>query len=110
MEVRSITRNNTLSSLNKKAVLKSKATKAKIDDDKENNEKGNLGEGWALHKHPGYRFIRATTPTPVEYKKFSTLLYKGLFYAVNNLKGPSQEYIRKKQVKLPETAGTSSTM
>jgi CTD small phosphatase-like protein 2 len=36
-----------------------------------------------------------------------TLLYKGLYYSVNNLKGPSQEYINKKKVKLPEPAGKS---
>jgi hypothetical protein len=34
-----------------------------------------------------------------------TLLYKGLFYALNNLKGPSQEYINKKKIKLAEPAG-----
>lgn len=41
----------------------------------------------------------------MEYKKFVTLLYKGLYYSINNLKGPSQEYVNKKKVKLPEPAG-----
>ena len=63
MEVRSITRSNTLSSLNKKAVLKSKATKVKNEDEKENNEKIGSIDNWALQKHPGSRFIRASTPS-----------------------------------------------
>lgn len=44
----------------------------------------------------------------MEYKKFVTLLYKGLYYSINNLKGPSQEYINKKKVKLPEPTGNPS--
>jgi hypothetical protein len=51
-------------------------------------------------KHPAYQYFRGTIPTFMEFKKFSTLLYKGLFYSINNLKGPSQEYINKKKVKL----------
>ena len=105
MEARGITRNSTLSSLSKKALLKTKPPKNKSEEDKENNEKLNAQGGSIFIKHPGFKFIRDTSPSLTEYKKFTTLLYKGLFYAVNNLKGPSQEYIRKKQVKLPEPTG-----
>ena len=100
-------RSNTLSSLSKKN-LKHKATKPKIEEDKENGEGTTLPQA-ALRKHPAYRFIRTTQPTVLEYKKFATLLYKGLFYSVNNLKGPSAGYIRKKQVKLPEPSGIAPT-
>lgn len=98
MEVRGILRNNTLTSLNRKSVSKTnlKPIKVKQEEEKENS--------WQLspfQKHPGFTFIRATSPPLNDYKKFVTLLYKGLFYSVNNLKGPSQEYIKKKSVKLP---------
>jgi hypothetical protein len=31
-----------------------------------------------------------------------TLFYRGLYYSVHNLKGPSEEFINKKSVTLPE--------
>ena len=43
-----------------------------------------------------------TKPAEQDFKKFITLLYRGLYYSVNNLKGPSEEFIRKKSVTLPE--------
>lgn len=106
MEVRGILRNNTLSSLNRKSVSK---TNLKPIKSKQEEEKENSWHNSPFHKHPGFTFIRATSPPLNDYKKFVTLLYKGLFYSVNNLKGPSQEYIKKKSVKLPEPTGTFHT-
>ncbi len=104
MEVRGILRNNTLTSLNRKSVSKTtlKPIKVKLEEDKENKQ-----EVSPFQKHHAFCFIRGTNPPLNEYKKFVTLLYKGLFYSVNNLKGPSQEYIKKKSVKLPEPVGTN---
>lgn len=55
--------------------------------------------------HPYARFLRGNQPELNEFKKFVTLFYKGLFYAVNNLKGPSDEFIKKKSITLPEYKG-----
>jgi hypothetical protein len=88
-----------LTSLNKKAVLK--GTKSK-ETEKE-NQPSTLKS--AFSKHPASQYLRGTSPSLTEFKKFATLFYKGLFYSVNNLKGPSQEYINKKKVKLPEPSG-----
>ena len=92
--MRNIQRSSTLSSLTKKATLKPIKSK---EQDKENKA---LITKPVSNKHPAYQYIRGTTLNFAELKKFSTLLYKGLFYAINNLKGPSQEYINKKKVKL----------
>jgi hypothetical protein len=88
MEVRSILRNNTLTSLNKKSVSKTnlKTIKLKGEEDKENGK----SESSPFQKHYAFRYLRGTSPNLNEYKKFVTLLYKGLFYSINNLKGPSQ--------------------
>ena len=103
MEVRGILRNNTLTSLNRKSLSKPnlKALKQKPEEDKETPKL----EHSPYRKHPAFVYLRGTSPGHNEYKKFVTLLYKGLFYSVNNLKGPSQEYIKKKGVKLPEPSG-----
>lgn len=105
MEVRGILRNNTLTSLNRKSV--SKTNLKQIKSKQQDEEKENLWQLSPFQKHPGFTFIRATSPPLNDYKKFVTLLYKGLFYSVNNLKGPSQDYIKKKSVKLPEPTGNS---
>jgi len=99
MEVRGILRNNTLTSLNRKSLSKTnlKTLKQKPEEDKEAPKL----EQSPYRKHPAFSYLRGTSPNHNEYKKFVTLLYKGLFYSVNNLKGPSQEYIKKKGVKLP---------
>ena len=39
--------------------------------------------------HEAAKFIKDTLPSHAEFKKFATLLYRGLYYSVNNLKGPS---------------------
>ena len=82
-----------------------KPLKQKQEEEKETNKTS--FEASPFRKHPGFVHIKATSPAPNDYKKFVTLLYKGLYYSANNLKGPSQEYIKKKGVKLPEPAGTS---
>ena len=82
-----------------------KPIKHKSEEEKENGK----GELSPFRKHHGFVYLRGTNPHHNDYKKFVTLLYKGLFYSVNNLKGPSQEYIKKKGVKLPEPAGTCWT-
>lgn len=88
MEVRSILRNNTMTSLNRKSTSKTnlKVFKGKVEEEKENFKT----EVSPFQKHPAFGLLRGTNPPLNEYKKFVTLLYKGLFYSVNNLKGPSQ--------------------
>ena len=51
--------------------------------------------------HPAAKFLFGTVPTLTDYKKFAALLYQGLFYSVCSLKGPSEEYIRRKSIRLP---------
>ena len=48
-----------------------------------------------------------TNPTHAEFKKFISYFYQGLYYSLCNLRGPSEDYIRKKSVKLPERKGKS---
>ncbi len=91
--------------MNRKSVSKTNLKPLKV---KSEEEKENRVEVSPFAKHPGFSYIRAKGPALNDYKKFVTLLYKGLFYSVNNLKGPSQEYIKKKSVKLPEPSGTPS--
>jgi hypothetical protein len=55
--------------------------------------------------HHASKYIRGSAPHFNDFKKFVTLLYKGLFYSVNNLKGPSEEFIKKKKIILPEPNG-----
>ena len=57
------------------------------------------------NEHPYAKFLRGNWPELNEFKKFVTLFYKGLYYSVNNLKGPSEEFIKKKSVTLPEYVG-----
>ena len=58
--------------------------------------------------HPTLKYLFGTNPTQDEHRKFAKLLYQGLFYSVCSLKGPSQEYIRKKSVRLPERVRTAN--
>lgn len=51
--------------------------------------------------HPAARLIGTSNIKKEEYKKFVHLLYYGLTYCVKNLKGPSEEYLKKKSVTLP---------
>ncbi len=52
--------------------------------------------------HPAAKYIGSHNLKREEYKKFVHLLYYGLTYCVKNLKGPTEEYLRKKSVTLPE--------
>ncbi len=54
---------------------------------------------------PASRFLLGTIPTVNDFRKFAAYLYQGLVYSICNLKGPSEEYLRKKSVKLPERKG-----
>ena len=108
--MRGILRNNTLTTLNRKSLSKTtlKHLKHKAEEEKEGTKSSY--ETSPFRKHPGFVYIKATSPSLNDYKKFVTLLYKGLYYSANNLKGPSQEYIKKKGVKLPEPAGTDRSI
>ena len=55
-----------------------------------------------IQYHPVQQFLFGTIPTTEQLKKFANLMYRGLFYSVCSLKGPSQEYLRKKAISLPE--------
>lgn len=98
MEVKSLLRNNTMSLLNRKATLKALKPIKKNESEKEIKDIPKL----AYESHHAFKFIRGTAPSAVDFKKFVTLLYRGLSYSVYNLKGPSEEFIKKKKVKLPE--------
>ena len=56
--------------------------------------------------HPAAKCIGTHNLKPQEYKKFVHLLYYGLTYSTKNLKGPSDEYIDKKSVSLPESTSS----
>jgi len=63
MEVHSITRHNTMTPLSKKVTTKVvKLQKPKGDEDKENELHFQLTP--TFHKHPGFQYIRATSPSP----------------------------------------------
>jgi 6-pyruvoyl-tetrahydropterin synthase len=93
MEVRrSKQRHNTTSvvaprSISKKHLTaKSSLVKAKKEETTEQIEHKNI---YDISSHEASKFIRGTNPTKVEFKKFVTLFYRGLYYSINNLKGPS---------------------
>ena len=69
----------------------------------------NIGKKTGIFDHQSHdaaRLLYGSQPTRVEFKKFVTLLYRGLFYSVNNLKGPSDEFIKRKSITLPEPKST----
>ena len=55
----------------------------------------------AFSLHPAAKCIGTPNLKPHEYKKFVHLLYYGLTYSTKNLKGPTDDYLRKKSVTLP---------
>lgn len=57
---------------------------------KEENTNNQQKSLFDFKSHEAARFIKGTTPSKTEFKKFVTLLYRGLYYSVNNLKGPSE--------------------
>lgn len=73
-----------------------------------NNNKDSKGQKLKpIEYEPHYaeKYLFGTIPAFNDFKKFVNLLYQGLFYSVCSLRGPSQEYIRKKGVKLNERRG-----
>jgi hypothetical protein len=56
---------------------------------KEESENVDPKNVYDFSSHDAAKFIRGTNPTKAEFKKFITLFYRGLYYSVNNLKGPS---------------------
>jgi hypothetical protein len=84
MDLRNLSKNNTLAPINKKIMPRSskEIKKISIESEKENTN--------FLHEaHHAAKYLRGTAPNTADFKKFITLLYKGLSYSTNNLKGPS---------------------
>lgn len=103
MEVRGILRASTMYSPNKKSTPKGqRLSKPKIDLDGVKT----LADKITFGGHPAATFLRGSNPNYFDFRKFATVIYKGLFYSINNLKGPTEEFINKKKVKLVEPAGT----
>ena len=98
MEIRTLARKNTIISLNKTASTKVKT----LPSEQLRSDKENLPPIKNTHStHPAFQYIRSTTPSESDFKKFSMLLYKGLHYGIKCLKGPSAVYLKKKKVRLP---------
>lgn len=106
MEVRRSNRHNTTNAVLPRSVSKKHHTfkpTASILKKEESDEQKNVFD---ISYHEASKFIRGTNPSKPEFKKFVTLFYRGLYYSVNNLKGPSEEFIKKKSVTLPEPKST----
>lgn len=103
MEIRKGSRHNTGTNLTKSMSKKHNTVKISPSSIKKYEPfDKNLRDGLNFKSHPASKYIRNTYPTKNEFKKFITLFYRGLYYSINNLKGPSEEFIRKKSVALPE--------
>ncbi len=94
MEMRTLTRKNTLGDLNRKTTIKINKSTTKIN-------KGSASDLYAAH--PARYLVRSDHVADAELKKYMTLLYRGLNYSLKNLKGPSEAFISKKKVYLSET-------
>ena len=114
MEVRrSNSRHNTTNAVAPRSVGKKHHTfkpsvSALKKEESENVDPKHQKNIFDIANHEASRFIRGTNPTKAEFKKFVTLFYRGLYYSVNNLKGPSEEFIKKKSVTLPEPKSNSN--
>ncbi len=51
--------------------------------------------------HPISRVLYGSEISRPNLQKYVTTIYQGLFYSVNNLKGPSEGFIKKKSIQLP---------
>lgn len=105
MEMKTLVRNNTISSLNKKLAMKlenRQMSVKKLLAVRDMNRKEPLVEveRFIFSNHPGAKLLRGSHPNATEFRKFTSMLYRGLHYSINNLKGPSEEYLKKKKVKL----------
>jgi len=58
-----------------------------------------------LINHPFRHLIFGPSVNEVVYKKYIILTQRGLIYAKKCLKGPSDKFIKSKQVVLPEAPG-----
>lgn len=104
MEIRRSTRHNTGGSTIPRSVGKKHNTFKNTQTNIKKEESSDLNEQkstFDYKNHPAAKFLKSTVPTKTEFKKFVTLLYRGLYYSVNNLKGPSEDFIKKKSVTLP---------
>jgi hypothetical protein len=55
-----------------------------------------------LKNHPASKYIMSNTNIlSQEFKRFATLLYQGILYSIISLKGPTDDFLRKKSVRLP---------
>lgn len=84
-----------MSSLNKKLTSKTELKQApskKLLEARDLNkmESSSEIEKFIFSEHPGAKLLRGSQPNTNEFRKFTTLLYRGLYYSVNNLKGPSE--------------------
>lgn len=114
METKTLARNNTISSLNKKLAMKlenRQLSVKKLLAARDMNRMEPLVEvdRFVFSSHPAAKLLRGSHPNPTEFRKFTSMIYRGLHYSINNLKGPSEEYLKKKKVKLPEPKGTFVT-
>ncbi|KAL4450499.1 hypothetical protein ABPG74_019397 [Tetrahymena malaccensis] len=57
----------------------------------------------ALQSHPFRHLIFSNSVTEATFKKHLTLTYRGLVYARKCLKGPSDKFIKSKQVAVPDS-------
>lgn len=67
-------------------------------------EKGKRG-GDNLSTHPFRHLIFGPSINETTFKKYMILTQRGLIYAKKCLKGPSDKFIKSKQVILPEATG-----
>lgn len=93
MEVRrSSSRHNTTNAMAPRSMSKKHHTFKPTSSTVKKEESENLDPKniYDFSSHDAAKFIRGTNPTKAEFKKFITLFYRGLYYSVNNLKGPSE--------------------
>ncbi len=86
MELRILARKNTILSLNKQTSINSKIESNKND---EVNKENICVISYPYQSHHAFQYLRGTYPSEIDFKKFVSYLYKGLYYGVKCLKGPS---------------------
>ena len=105
MDARRSNRYNTANIvMSRSAVKKNKTVKlsTQIAKQEENADEADKKNNFQCKSHLAAGFLFGSSPSRAEFKKFITLFYRGLFYSVNNLKGPSEDFIKKKSVTLTE--------
>ena len=104
METRTLPRKNTILSLNKNHPIRNKSLVYEKRTEKENLPPIKPTQSLS---HPALQYIRSTTPSESDLKKFAMLLYRGLYYGIKYLKGPSEAFLKKKKVRLSEPKNSS---